>query len=195
MMPASSCSHFRNFLMPFSFATKSIAAYALLTAGAPAFSHIVLENRSAPANSSYKAVFQVGHGCQGSSTTGLLVQIPTGFLGTRPYPKAGWTVTAQLGQLAKPHDDHGRRVAEDVVLVSWKASSREAALPDAFFDEFVLRGKTPPTAGPLWFKVLQTCESGTNDWSEVPASGTSAQGLKFPAILLDVKPADSVHHH
>jgi uncharacterized protein YcnI len=181
--------------MPFSFATKIIAAYALLAGAAPAFPHIVLESRSAPANSSYKAAFQVGHGCQGSATTGVLVQIPAGFLGAKPYPKAGWTVTTQLGKLAKPHDSHGRQVTEDVVLVSWKAASRETALPDAFFDEFVLRGKTPPSAGPMWFKVLQTCESGSNDWSEVPASGTSVQGLKFPAVLLDVKPADSVHHH
>jgi len=181
--------------MSFSFATKLIAVCALLAGVAPAFSHIVLESRSAPANSSYKAVFQVGHGCQGSATTGVLVQIPAGFLGTKPSPKAGWTVTTQLGKLAQPYDSHGRQVTEDVTLVSWKASNKEAALPDAFFDEFVLRGKTPRSAGPLWFRVLQTCENGSNDWSAIPASGTSAQGLKFPAVLLDVKPADAVHHH
>ncbi|MDI1340736.1 YcnI family protein [Polaromonas sp.] len=181
--------------MPFSFATKIVASCTILAGAAPAFSHIVLESRSAPAGSSYKAVFLVGHGCQGSATTGVAVQIPTGFLGAKPYPKAGWTATTRIGQLAKPYHSHGRQVTEDVTLVSWMAANQEAALPDAFFDEFVLRGKLPESAGPLWFKVLQTCVSGTSDWSDVPASGTSTQGLKSPAVLLEVKPAASAQHH
>ncbi|MFC5521563.1 DUF1775 domain-containing protein [Polaromonas jejuensis] len=158
----------------------------------PSFSHIVLESKSAPAGSMYKAVFQVGHGCEGSATTGISVQIPAGFQGARPYPKAGWTLTTKLGKLAKPYDNHGKQVTEDVTVVSWTAASKEAALQDAHFDEFMLRGKLPETAGPLWFKVLQTCESGSMDWSEVPASGTSAKGLKSPAALLEVTGAARV---
>lgn len=167
-------------------ATKIIVASAVCMLAAPAFSHIVLQDKSATAGSTYKAVFQVGHGCQGSATTGLSVQIPTGFQGAKPYPKAGWTLAAKLGKLAKPYDSHGRQTSEDVTVVSWTAASKEAALQDAHFDEFVLRGKLPETAGPLWFKVLQTCENGSNDWSEVPASGASAKGLKSPAALLEV---------
>ncbi len=181
--------------MHLSFAAKLIAVCALLAGAAPVFPHIVLENKSAPAGSSYKAVFLVGHGCQGSATTGVAVQIPAGFLGAKPYPKVGWTVSAQLGKLARPHDSHGKQISEDVTLVSWKAATPEAALPDAFFDEFVLRGKLPASPGPLWFKVLQTCENGSNDWSEIPASGSSTQGLKSPAVLLELKPAETAHHH
>jgi hypothetical protein len=165
---------------------KIIAACAITAGAVPAFAHIVLEGKSAPASSSYKAVFLVGHGCQGSATTGVAVQIPTGFLGAKPYPKAGWTVSTQLGKLARPYDSHGKRVTDDVTLVSWTANGKESALPDAFFDEFVLRGKLPDSAGPLWFKVRQTCESGSNDWSDIPASGTSTAGLKAPAALLEV---------
>ncbi len=181
--------------MTSSSAITSIAACALLAWATPAFSHIVLENNSAPAASSYKAVFVVGHGCQGSATTGMAVQIPTGFLGAKPYPKPGWTVTTQREKLARPYESHGRQVTDDVTLVSWKAASREAALPNAFSDEFVLRGKTPDEAGPLWFKVLQTCESGSTEWREIPATGTSTQGLKAPAVLLQVGPAEAPHHH
>ena len=177
--------------MFFSNTSKIIAACVLLAGAAPAFSHIVLESKSAPAGSSYKAVFLVGHGCQGSATTGVAVQIPTGFLGAKPYPKAGWTLSTQLGQLAQPYDSHGKRVTDDVTLVSWTAKGKESALPDAFFDEFVLRGKLPDSAGPLWFKVRQTCASGSNDWSEIPASGTSTRGLKAPAALLEVTTAGS----
>ena len=151
-----------------------------------AFSHIVLDEKSAPAGSSYKAVFQVGHGCQGSATTGVTVQIPAGFQGVKPYPKAGWTLATRVGKLATPYESHGKQVTQDVTVVSWTAASKEAALQDAYFDEFMLRGKLPESAGPLWFKVLQTCESGSMDWSEIPASGVSTKGLKSPAALLEV---------
>ena len=152
----------------------------------PAFSHIALETKSAPAGSAYKAVFQVGHGCQGSATTGITVQIPAGFQETKPYSKAGWTLTTERGKLAQPYERHGKRISEDVSVVNWTAASKEAALQDAHFDEFMLRGQLPEAAGPLWFKVLQTCETGRMDWSEVPAEGLSAKSLKSPATLLEV---------
>ncbi len=167
-------------------AIKTVAACAVLLGTAPAFSHIVLETRTAAAGSSYKAVFQVGHGCAGSSTTGISVQIPAGFQGAKPYPKAGWTLSTQIGKLAKPYDKHGKQITEDVTVVSWSAASKEAALQEAYFDEFQLRGQLPDTAGPMWFKVLQTCETGSNAWSEAPASGTSTKNLKTPAALLEV---------
>lgn len=160
-----------------------------------AFPHIVLESKSAAAGGSYKAVLLVGHGCQGSATTGLSVQIPAGFQGAKPYPKAGWTVTMQREKLAKPYDSHGRQVTEDVTVVSWKAGSKDAALPNDHFDEFVFRGKLPARTGPLWFKVLQTCESGSASWDQIPASGISTEGLKFPAALLQVGKPETGHHH
>ena len=157
----------------------------------PAFSHISLENAAAPAGSTYKAVFQVGHGCQGSATTGITVQIPAGFQGAKPYPKAGWTLAVKQEKLATPYDSHGKQVTQDVSVVSWTAAGKEPALQDAFFDDFMLRGKLPATAGPLWFKVLQTCENGSNDWGDVPASGRSTKGLSSPAVLLDVTGQDA----
>ncbi len=116
-----------------------------------------------------RAVFQVGHGCNGSSTTAIAVQIPPGFQAAKPYAKAGWALAIEPNK-----------------LITWTALSNEAALQNAHFDEFVLRGKLPEAAGPLWFKVLQSCESGSNSWVEVPATGTSTQGLKSPAALLEV---------
>jgi periplasmic copper chaperone A len=167
-------------------AIKKIAALALSAWAVAAFAHVSLENTSAPAGSTYKAVFQVGHGCQGSPTTGISVQLPAGFQGAKPYPKAGWRLETRLGKLAKPYDNHGKLVTEDVTTVSWTAASKEAALPGAYFDEFMLRGKLPDAAGPMWFRVLQTCVDGSANWSEVPAAGTSAKNLKLPAPLLEV---------
>lgn len=171
--------------MTHSYATKIIAAGAVCMLAAPVFSHIVLETKSAPAGSTYKAVFQIGHGCEGSATTGVTVQIPAGFQGAKAFAKAGWTASSKVGKLAKPYDNQGKPVTEDVAVVSW-AAGKAAALPDGQLDEFALRGKLPEAAGPLWFKVLQTCESGSLDWSEIPVTGTSVKGLKSPAALLEV---------
>lgn len=165
---------------------KTIAAYAVLLGTAPVFSHIALETRTAAVGSVYKAVFQVGHGCAGSATTGVSVQIPPGFQGAKPYPKSGWSLSTQLGKLAKPYDNHGQHVTQDVAVVSWVATSKEVALQEGHVDEFQLRGNLPDTAGPMWFKVIQSCESGSNSWTEVPAVGTSTKNLKFPAALLEV---------
>lgn len=101
----------------------------------------------------------------------------------------------RVDKLAAPYTSHGKTVTNDVTLVSRHAANREAALADAHYGEFVLRGKWPAQAGPLWFKVLQTCESGRNDWSELPATGTSTQGLTSPAVLLDVRADGAGPHH
>ncbi len=167
-------------------AIKSIAYCALFAWSGSVFAHINLAENAAPAGSTYKAALQIGHGCEGSATTAVTVQVPEGFRGAQPIPKAGWTIALQRAKLAKPYDNHGKAVTEDVSVVSWTANSKEAALQAAYFDEFMLRGSLPKEAGPLWFKVLQTCEKGSANWNEVPASGTSAKGLKWPAALLNV---------
>lgn len=166
---------------------------ALLGAGA-ASSHVVLEDAAAAAGASYRASFRVGHGCDGTATTAIQVRIPDGFQGAKPMPKAGWTLTTTTTRLAKPYDSHGKTIAEDVSEVTWTANGRDNALPDAWYDEFVLRGATPHHPGALWFKVLQTCEKGQNDWSQVPASGTSTKGLKAPAALLEVIDTGAAGH-
>jgi periplasmic copper chaperone A len=169
-----------------SFAIKFIAACAGVICAPAAFSHVSLESRTAAAGTYYKAVFGVGHGCDGAATRRVAVQIPDGFRGAKPMPKPGWTVTAESAKLATPYDDHGKPVTQDVRRVTWQAETAKAALPDAHFDQFTVRGKLYEQAGPMWFKVLQTCDKGQNDWSEIPVSGTAIAQLKWPAALLEV---------
>lgn len=187
---------FQNLCMTLSsLAFKSSTLFALWAASASAFPHVVLDEPAALAGQGYKAALRISHGCAGSPTTAVRVLIPAGFRGAKPMPKPGWTLSVRREKLASPYDDHGRQVSEDVAEISWTAASRESWLPDAHFDEFVLRGTLPAQAGTLWFKVLQTCEQGRLDWSQVPASGSSTQGLKSPAALLDVLPAEPAGHH
>ena len=163
----------------------AVAALATLTAHA----HVTLDQPSAPAGSTYKAVLKVGHGCEGSPTNVLTVRLPAGFRGAKPVPKAGWTLTVKKAKLDQPYDNHGQTVTEDPAEITWRANSREAWLEDAWYDEFIVRGQLPAQAGPLWFAVVQGCEKGVAEWVQVPESGTSTQGLKAPAALLNVLPA------
>jgi periplasmic copper chaperone A len=178
---------------------KTIAAIAISISATAAFPHIVLDQSTAPAGSSYRAVFKVGHGCEGLPTTGIVVQIPPGMQGAKPMPKAGWALAVRRDTLAQPYTSHGKTITEDVTEVRWTAQSADAALPEAFYDEFVLRASLPSSPGALWFKVVQTCaldgKTGSNAWTQVPAQGTSTKGMKSPAALLEVLPAPMAHDH
>lgn len=164
-----------------------ITAAALLGAAA-AQAHVTLEEPQALTGAGYKAVLRVGHGCEGTATHTLVVTIPAGFRGAKPMPKAGWTLSIERAPLAQPYESHGRKISDDVVRITWKATAKESFLADAYYDEFVLRGQAPAKAGPLWFQVRQLCEKGEWNWADVPATGTSTKGLKAPAVLLDVVP-------
>lgn len=168
------------------FAIQFIAAFAVFTGATASFAHVTLLEGAAAAATGYRATLRVGHGCDGASTTGMRVTIPAGFNGAQPMPKPGWTVSTRVGMLAEPYESHGTKYTQGVLEISWAANGSANALPAAYYDEFVLRGTTPAKPGPVWFKVVQTCEKGSNDWVEVPATGTSTQGLKMPAALLEV---------
>ena len=162
-----------------------IACAALLLSGAT-HAHVVLQDPAAAAGAGYRATFQVGHGCDGAATTAITVRIPDGFAGAKPMPKPGWTLSTRRAALATPYVSHGKTITEDVVEVRWAANGPDNALPDAWYDEFVLRGTTPAQAGLLWFQVRQSCTTGELDWAQIPASGSSTKGLKAPAALLEV---------
>ena len=113
----------------------------------------------------------------------------------RSMPKPGWTVKTVSGPLPVPYESHGKKYTEGVLEISWTANSPDNALPSAYYDEFVLRGTTPAKPGALWFKVVQGCSQGSNDWVDVPASGTSTKGLKSPAALLEVLDVQATSGH
>ncbi len=179
------------------FAIQFIAACAVLTGASASFAHVVLQDGAAAAGVSYRATLRVGHGCEGASTTGMRVTIPAGFNGAQPMPKPGWTVSTRIGKLEQPYESHGTKYTDGILEISWVANGPDNALPATFYDEFVLRGTTPTKPGPVWFKVVQSCEKGSNDWVEVPGNGTSTKGLKMPAALLevlDIQPAGEHAH-
>jgi uncharacterized protein YcnI len=171
----------RHGLTVFAFATLAVAS---------AQAHVTLETGKAPAGSYYKAVFRVGHGCDGSPVRQLIVDIPPGVQGAKPMAKPGWRIEIERAALAKPYASHGRTVSEDVAQIRFTGGP----LPDAHYDEFAISVKLPDDAGPLYWKVSQVCEKGRVDWAEVPGAGQSLHDLKAPAALLEVVPAEHAGH-
>jgi uncharacterized protein YcnI len=157
-----------------------IAAGSLAVWALPAAAHITLEQKQAEVGSAYKAVFRVGHGCEGSPTIRVRVQIPEGVISVKPMPKPGWTVETLKGPYGKTYDYHGTPVKEGVREVVWSGGS----LPDEHYDEFVLRGQLTeglPVDAMLYFPVVQECEKGAERWIEIPAAGKSGDDYEYPA--------------
>jgi uncharacterized protein YcnI len=173
----------------------SFLAWLAVAAG-PAAAHITLEYQVANAGSYYKANFKVGHGCGQSPIRQIVVSISAGVQGAKPMPKTGWTMDIQREKLAKPYDDHGRQVTDDVVQISWTAKTPADYLPNTHYDEFALQVRLPAQAGPLYWAVSQVCEQGRIDWNETPKAGQKVSDLKTPAALLELMPtAGGGHQH
>lgn len=166
----------------------AIAAALLLTAGI-AQAHVVLEQKTARAGIYYKATFMVGHGCEGSPTTGITIELPVAMAAVKPMPKPGWQLSTETMPPPQPMSLHGRAVEQVVHRVQWQGGN----LADAHYDEFVMLLQLPAQAGLLHFKVLQQCVAGRGDWVEIPAAGGGR--LRYPAAVLEVLPAAQQHHH
>ncbi len=160
----------------------AIAAFA----ASPASAHITLENREATIGSSYKAVFAVPHGCAGSATIKIRVQIPEGVIAVKPMPKPGWNVEAIKGKYAGDYDYHGAKLSDGVREVVWSGGK----LSDDNYDEFVistyLTGALKPNTI-LYFPTVQECEEGISRWIDIPAEA-SAHESKSPAPSVKLMP-------
>jgi uncharacterized protein YcnI len=144
-----------------------------------AFAHITLETREAKVGSAYKAVFRVPHGCEGSATVKLRVQVPDGYIGVKPMPKPGWKLDIVQGKYDKTYTLYGTPVSEGVREIDWSGN-----LPDEYYDEFVMRGvlaDSLPVGEVLYFPVVQECEKGVTRWIEKPAKGADPDSVEHPA--------------
>src|ERR1700744_5666133 len=155
---------------------------AALLSATPASAHVTLEGKQAAVGTWYKAVFAVPHGCAGSATTKLRVQIPDGVIDVKPMPKPGWTVEVIKGKYAAPYDFHGAKVSEGVKEVVWSGGK----LADDYYDEFVINTYLTATLKPdtvLYFPTVQECEQGVSRWIDIPAGGEAehGHGSKSPA--------------
>jgi periplasmic copper chaperone A len=167
---------------------RSLLVAMLGAAITPAFAHVTLESQEAKIGAGYKAVLRVPHGCGESPTTAIRVKMPAGFIGVKPMPKPGWTLTTATGKYPATYNLFHAELTEGVTEIAWTGGK----LPDAWYDEFVFNGFLAADLAPgktLYFPVVQECEKGVHRWIEIPAAGKSRDDYPAPAPELKLLPA------
>jgi uncharacterized protein YcnI len=150
--------------------TAVAAAAATLALPAAAGAHVTaFAVGDLPPEGYGKIDFRVPHGCDGSPTTSITVQLPDTVVGATPQVVPGWKIRTKEGKLANPVTAHGEQITEGVREVTWYGGS----LPEHRLQEF---GASVQTAGgkageKAYFKVLQKCEEGETAWAEIPVEG------------------------
>jgi periplasmic copper chaperone A len=151
-------------------------------AGAPAaFAHITLNPPELTSGYTY-GEFNVGHGCDGSSTTRVSVKIPAGIASAKPQEVAGWTAATKEGKLEEPVSIFGEEMTEGVTEVSWTGGplrdDRVQRFGISFFASDSLAGKT------IYFPTVQQCEEGVTRWIEIPVEGEEAPEEPAPGVAI-----------
>lgn len=167
-----------------------LAGLALGVLGAaPAMAHVTV-SADQPTSGSYAVLtFSVPHGCEGSSTTRVSIQVPEGINAVTPTRNGFWAVDKVMADLDTPiEDSHGNEITERVAEVVYTA---EDPLPDGYRDAFELSLQIPTQAAgtTLVFPTVQTCEQGEAAWIQVPADGQDPDELELPAPTIEVADA------
>jgi len=178
------------------FKTALVAALAtLLIAAPPAAAHITIAPAEAPADGYATLQVQVPHGCDGSPTKAIRVQIPESVPSVTPQVHPGWEVTTEEG----PKDAvelHGETVTSGVEEVVWTAADA-GPLPDGRLDLFGMSVKLPAGKGgdPVYFPTVQECVKGRDGWIQIPQPGETEDDLESPApaVILTASEGEQGH--
>ncbi|NYE37438.1 uncharacterized protein YcnI [Nocardioides cavernae] len=170
-------------------ATAAIA----LSLVAPASAHVTATPSTAAAGAYTVVTFSVGHGCEGSPTTKLEIQVPESVLSVTPSRNPFYDVEKTTEKLADPVTDaHGNEVTERTASIVYTATT---PLPDGQRDAFELSFQLPDAEGEtLAFPTVQTCEEGETGWTQVPADGQDADELETPAPAFEITAASGEGH-
>jgi uncharacterized protein YcnI len=180
------------------FAASTLAGAALLALSAPlaASAHVEVDPSSTAAGSYSLLTFSLGHGCDGSATTGITIDIPESITSVTPTVNPGWDINKVAVDVADaPDDSDDETTATRVSQVSYTA---QAPLADGLRTTFVLSLQIPEDAAvgdTLAFPVLQSCEVGETDWSEAIVEGEAEPNHPAPSLTVTEATADSGHGH
>lgn len=172
--------------------TLALTTLALAVGAGAAQAHVTLTPNTGTAGGYYFGELRVSHGCDGSPTTALRVEIPAGVISAKPQPKPGWTVTVVREPLAAPvAGEGGRMIRERVKAITWRGR-----LAEDQFDTFGLMLRPPAAPGPLPLPVLQTCLKGETAWTDVATPGAPPTAHPAPVLTLTAPAgAEGAHHH
>lgn len=161
------------------------AAVLMFAAAGTAGAHVTVSPGEAPAGTYAVLTVSVPHGCDGSATTEVAIQIPEQTPTVTPSVNPNWDVKKVMVELDEPMvDSHGNELTERVGQVVYTAKT---PLPDDLRDAFELSVRMPDTPGDtLAFPTVQTCEEGEHAWVQLAAEGEDPGDLDEPAPLVTV---------
>jgi uncharacterized protein YcnI len=161
---------------------------AALLIAAPVSAHVTLQVREAKIGSHYRATFVVPHGCAGSPTVKLRVQIPPGVIAIAATPTQGWQVNTVTGKYPETYEMDGKKVGDGITEVDWSGGKLPDKTRETFaIDTFLSSGLKPNTK--LSFPTIQECEQGISRWIEIPADDAHSGEDKRPAPAVKLLPA------
>lgn len=166
-----------------------------LALAAPAAAHVSVSPSTTEAGGYAILTFSVPHGCDGSATTKLAIDVPEQITSVTPTRNPLWDVVVESEKLDEPNTDepstdaHGNTVTERDATVVYTAKD---PLPDGYRDAFELSVQLPDDPGAtLLFPTVQTCEKGESAWIEVPEEGQDPDELELPAPSVTISAAES----
>lgn len=165
-------------------ATLAVATLLALAPAVAASAHVSASATSTAAGSSTVVTFSVPHGCEGSPTNVVTIELPESIPAVTPTVNPNWTVEKVVEQLDEPITDaHGNEVTERVASVTYTTIGD--GLADGFRDTFELSLRLPDgePGDVVQFPAYQTCAEGTAEWV----------GDDAPSIVLTAA-ADSDDH-
>lgn len=161
-------------------AAVAVSAVAVGLSGGVASAHVSISQTEQVAGSYTLLTFGVPHGCDGSATTQVRIQIPEEIPQVTPTVNPNWDVEKVMEQLDEPiTGGHGVEITERVAEVVYTA---HMPLPADLRDAFDLSLQTPDLPGEtLYFPTVQICEDGESGWVELPTDAVPESELELPA--------------
>lgn len=161
-------------------AASSLVIGGVLAAG-PALAHVSISPGEAHAGEYTVATVSIPHGCDGSATTSVTIQIPEQIIKVTPTRNPSWEVTKTMTKLATPiKAEGGDEITERVGTVVYTAKT---PLPDGYRDTFALSFQVPDVAGQtLVFPTIQKCVKGETGWVEVAPEGAAEPEHPAPSV-------------
>ncbi|WP_144877334.1 YcnI family protein [Microbacterium sp. 1.5R] len=183
----------RSFFTPSSPAARSprrarrttvaagVAAGAILALAVPAMAsaHVTVSPDELVAGDHGVLTFAFSHGCDDSPTTSLRITMPEGLASVAPTIDSDWTIDVERG------DDGLVSAVTYTAVTPVPNGLRGAVTIGVGLDE-----DTPET---LAFPVVQTCETGSTEWTQLAEDGEDSHSLDAPAPVVQVTAADGEH--
>jgi uncharacterized protein YcnI len=154
------------------------AALTLALAGT-AGAHVTAAPGEGASDGFTTQTFSVGHGCEGSPTTQLRIQVPPSVATATPIVHPLWDVSTKEGK-KDPVELHGEKITSGVSEIVYTAKD---PLPEGRLAQFAVSLKLPAgeEGDVLHFPTVQKCEKGAHRWIQIPAEGESGEELEEPA--------------